>query len=399
MDKVQVGGWTRADDWNFGQVSPSRSRYATRSLSPLRRKAWVLPWAPETRSALVLNNGSLRMQVGGDHFTAPPALPLAIEQTIDRNLYRSLPSTRLSFDTPPRPRRSSSPTKNPSPQLLPRISPRKDRGPMSASMTLSLDLDYKVTLGGGPGVRRQFENDVISDLAAASGSSKDAFRITSVSPGSIIVVVDVVATPLRRGRSPAETVTDLVQQLRNPNSALLAGKITSKTKDLAPTDHYQCEIFDDVPLVGLDSAQPDFDAPVFTRKSHKAQRAAAPPTGEADNQPELTDYLNERTNESEVSGYAALDRSADADNWQPRNQDSNVRVPSAVDYSLPGEARASEPDTIEDPSLSFFDSIRQSPLISWLYPGEDPTDKVKTTPIEEAVLSSRGQVNDHANAR
>ena len=351
----------------------------------------------------------------------------------------TLPPTRLSFDTPPRHRamdlpssvstdarlplsptllRDSSPSKSsawsprtiyssPPPKLL-RTNPQDSRdAPVflpnipqkgrdaPVSVTVQLDLDYKATVGGGPDVRQKFEEDFIHDLAVASQLPEDAFRITNVGPGSVVVQVEVLPHPSGKWESPAKTVAGLVLQAKTPNSALLAGTITGKTMRLvtAPLDD-TCplvSLFDDI---AFDSAEDhSSDTPIFAKQSFAAQRSAVAKRRQNFLQSSFPDdYASIPAQNSEVSGSEIFD--------------------DIPDYALPNEDLTSRPDPIQDgPTLddpndpgpgSFMDTIMQSSFLSWLSPSQNIkadhlVDQLEqsdhNTAALEAVLSSRGQVD------
>lgn len=421
-----------------------------------------------------MKDGTTKLQVGGDQFIMAPAIPPVAMQRADTSIRdESLPATRLSFDTPPRDRiqRSDLPSSpntesplapsllpktpegkliysSPPPTLLPKMSPYNSEHVQPASMTVELDLDYRTTIGGGPDVRQKFEEDFIDDLAEASRLPKEAFRIKNVSPGSIVIVVEVLPDPTGNRQRPTDAILGLMQQAQDRNSALLTGRITSKTTQLTPTSDVhsvraQSAIADSCPLVSLceDGAfdtPHDDDAPIFTKQSFAAQRAAAKRRqdvlegcfdGDAsernsevmfDDIGDLTSLVHTKSSgqyrngpdEDSTQQYSdglggdGMQKFAESDgHYSDRPDDggsSTGPVKSAIDYVLPDERRAFEPDPINDPvdeyqPKSFVDAIMQSPLLSWLTPRAATADDCHkssqhaTAPLE-AVLSSRGQV-------
>ena len=120
--------------------------------------------------------------------------------------------------------------------------PRKMSTPLltppskSVKLTLKLDLDYVQTVGGGSDKREAFETGVTNDLAAASTLPTDCFRIKSVSPGSVLVGLQVVPDPSGNGPDPANVVKELAEQAKDIKSVLLAGKFTRATKAVHAQD-------------------------------------------------------------------------------------------------------------------------------------------------------------------
>ena len=406
---------------------------------------------------------------------APATPPVTMDtNTISKD--ESLPATRLSFDTPPRgriqrPDWPSSPNTesplapsllpktpqgkriytSPPPTLLPKMSPRNNEHVQPSSMTVELDLDYRTTIGGGPDVRQKFEEDFIDDLAEASRLPKETFRILNVSPGSIVIVVEVLPDLTGNRERPEDTILGLIQQAQDRNSALLAGRITSKTTQLALTsDVYnvraQTAIADTCLLVSLcedrSLATPhDDDAPIFKKQTFAAQRAAAKRRQDVmegidcdasePNSEVIFDEVDDFTSLEYAKSSVQYRNGPDEDSMQEaRAQYSNGLggngmqniaeyderygdrpgdggpqtgpVKAAIDYVLPEERLAFKPDLIhdpvdEDPPRSFVDAIMQSPVLSWLTPRKATADGCRnssrhTTAPLEAVLSSRGQV-------
>ena len=71
--------------------------------------------------------------------------------------------------------------------------------------------------------RRLFEQDIKHDLAIASELGPDCFQIKSVSPGGVIVGLEVWAHPSGKGQDPRAAVIELARQAEHPFSPLLTG--------------------------------------------------------------------------------------------------------------------------------------------------------------------------------
>jgi hypothetical protein len=74
--------------------------------------------------------------------------------------------------------------------------------------------------------RETFNCDVAQDLASASGLPPANFRIKDVSPGSIILDMQVMPDPSAPG-AHLLAAKDLAEQAADPSSTLSSGKITS----------------------------------------------------------------------------------------------------------------------------------------------------------------------------
>jgi hypothetical protein len=91
---------------------------------------------------------------------------------------------------------------------------------------MTLALDFSMAGIEGSDKREKFKRDVAEDLASASGLPPANFRIKDVSPGSIILDLEVMPDTLAPG-THILVAKDLAEQAANPSSALRSGKITS----------------------------------------------------------------------------------------------------------------------------------------------------------------------------
>jgi hypothetical protein len=80
--------------------------------------------------------------------------------------------------------------------------------------------------------REAFKRDVADDLAKASGLPAKNFKITKLSPGSVIVHIDIMPDPLGIACAPSAIAQDLEKQAADPNSRLRLGKLTRQTKGI-----------------------------------------------------------------------------------------------------------------------------------------------------------------------
>ena len=91
---------------------------------------------------------------------------------------------------------------------------------------MTLDLDFSIAGSEGSGKREKFKREVACDLASASGLPPANFSIRNVSPGSIILDMEVMPDPLAHGMHIL-AAKDLAEQAGDPTSKLRSGKITS----------------------------------------------------------------------------------------------------------------------------------------------------------------------------
>jgi hypothetical protein len=104
--------------------------------------------------------------------------------------------------------------------------------PVQLKMTLGLD--FSMTGSEGSDKREKFKRDVAQDLASASGLPPANFRIRDVSPGSIVLDIEVMPDPLAPGMHlwAAKYLGEQVSvplQAADPSSTLRSVKITSHT--------------------------------------------------------------------------------------------------------------------------------------------------------------------------
>jgi hypothetical protein len=92
---------------------------------------------------------------------------------------------------------------------------------------MTLALDFSMAGGEGSDKREKFKHDVTQDLARpdASGLPAGNFRIKDVSPGSILLHIQVMPDPLAPG-THLLAVQDLSAQAVDPFSNLRSGKIS-----------------------------------------------------------------------------------------------------------------------------------------------------------------------------
>jgi len=64
----------------------------------------------------------------------------------------------------------------------------------------------------------------------ASGFAAENFKITRISAGSVIVIMQIMPDPLRTATAPIDIAKDLEKQAADPNSALRSGKLTRQTQ-------------------------------------------------------------------------------------------------------------------------------------------------------------------------
>ncbi len=87
--------------------------------------------------------------------------------------------------------------------------------------TLTLDVDLKSV-----GDKEAFKRGVIGDVATAAKIDAKHVKVTALRAGSVIVDMLIA----KEAGDAQKIVRDLEEQLKSPNSLLMQGKLTSKTK-------------------------------------------------------------------------------------------------------------------------------------------------------------------------
>ncbi len=100
--------------------------------------------------------------------------------------------------------------------------------PVPVELIMNLGLDFSMAGSEGSDKREEFKRDVAHDLSTASGLPPANFRIKNVSPGSIILDVQVMPDPLAPGKHVL-AARDLADQAGDISSKLRSGKLTSHT--------------------------------------------------------------------------------------------------------------------------------------------------------------------------
>ena len=147
------------------------------------------------------------------------------------------------------------------------------------SILLKLGLDFRVAGTAGSSQRHLFESNVIQDLSFASGLACHHFKIKSVSPGSVLIEVEIHQSPAVT--DTLEIAKMLEHQISDPNSALRNGAATQYTTSITyvqaiPPDQ---TISADVQLPVDMPPVHESSQIVSPQKSRRAQRSGPPPTG------------------------------------------------------------------------------------------------------------------------
>ena len=93
-------------------------------------------------------------------------------------------------------------------------------------LTLTLDVDFNLI-----GDHEAFKQDVIKDVATAANVHAKYMKIAALRAGSVIVDMLIAS----EAGEATKIVQGLVEQLMTPDSPLMRGKFTSKTKSLNPS--------------------------------------------------------------------------------------------------------------------------------------------------------------------
>ena len=97
----------------------------------------------------------------------------------------------------------------------------------STNVTLKIGIKFSSAGEAGSRQRAQFDKDLVRDLAHASGLPRTSFVIKSVSPGSVVVNLDIWAERSR------EVAQDLARQCQDSASLLCGGVVTRKVETLS----------------------------------------------------------------------------------------------------------------------------------------------------------------------
>ena len=104
---------------------------------------------------------------------------------------------------------------------------------------MTLDLDFKDAGEEGSEKRASFQEGIIADLAMAAKTSPTAFSIKSISPGSIVIDVQVLREQSEGAVNPAAVVADLEQQAKDPGSLLRSGGHTGRLTKITSYEREQ----------------------------------------------------------------------------------------------------------------------------------------------------------------
>jgi hypothetical protein len=106
--------------------------------------------------------------------------------------------------------------------------------PKFSPVHLSLRLEMELAEAGDEesSERADFDKDLYKDLARASQQPERLFLVKKLSPGSIIVDLDILPDPSGKSKDPSTIAHDLERQAKDPNSLLRSGKITSSISSL-----------------------------------------------------------------------------------------------------------------------------------------------------------------------
>ena len=120
--------------------------------------------------------------------------------------------------------------------------------PTATSTNVTLKIGIKFSSAGEAGSRQraQFDKDLVRDLAHASGLPRTSFVIKSVSPGSVVVNLDICA------ERSSEVAQDLARQCQDSASLLCGGVVTRKVETLAISS------FRPLPRLPRDAAETEY---------------------------------------------------------------------------------------------------------------------------------------------
>ncbi len=120
----------------------------------------------------------------------------------------------------------------PPPPVSPASSP-SNPSEKPVTMTMKLGMDFAKAGKECSPERAKFEQQLVADLAAASGEDPSTFKITKLSPGSVVVETEISKSASGKGADPIQVAKTLHKQAEDPNSPLRKGKLTSAVEDIA----------------------------------------------------------------------------------------------------------------------------------------------------------------------
>ena len=106
-------------------------------------------------------------------------------------------------------------------------------GVPAVGMQLKLGLDFAAAGHHATPTRTAFEQNLLRDLCNSSGAHPACFRITKMSPGSVIVNAEIHADPSGRGPAPEQIAANLERQAQDASSPLRRGNLTCYIEGIA----------------------------------------------------------------------------------------------------------------------------------------------------------------------
>lgn len=103
-------------------------------------------------------------------------------------------------------------------------------------------MDFEDAGEEGSEERHNFENDLLHDLSNATGLNSDHFDVKKLSPGSIIVDLEIRTTYGDPGPSAEWVSEDLTRQVSDAESLLCSGLVTRHAQSviIVPTAVSAC---------------------------------------------------------------------------------------------------------------------------------------------------------------
>ena len=93
-------------------------------------------------------------------------------------------------------------------------------------------LDFEEAGEEGSEQRESFEHEIVQDMSNATEVPPDRFVVKNLSPGSIIVEIDIKPDQSGKGPNSLAVVSELKRQAADPDSTLLHGLITRHTESV-----------------------------------------------------------------------------------------------------------------------------------------------------------------------
>jgi hypothetical protein len=101
-----------------------------------------------------------------------------------------------------------------------------------AVFEMVLDIDFSEI----EGKHDDFKNKLMMDLIHSIGCQPSKIEVLQLNPGSIVATILLKSNAFADGKSPNEAIAEMLMQMNDPQSPLMCGQLTSKTKGIKMQD-------------------------------------------------------------------------------------------------------------------------------------------------------------------